>query len=192
MNRLSQLRRDQHDPAGQQVWDTITGDDAGRVGESGALGGPFNAVVHAPDVGRRLISLGVTVLTATSLDRRLTEVAVITVGARWRAEFEWWAHARIARKQGVDPAVVAAIGAGEDPPFEREDERVVYEAAHELASSGRLRQDRYDAVCALLGEAGAVELVALCGYYTLLAFLLNAFAVALPSDVPRQWPADAD
>jgi 4-carboxymuconolactone decarboxylase len=192
VNRLSQLRRDQLDPTGQQVWDTITADDAGRVGESGALGGPFNAFVHAPDVGRRLISLGVTVLTATSLDRRLTEVAVITVGARWRAEFEWWAHARIARKQGVDPAVVTAIGAGEDPPFEREDERVVYEAAHELASSGQLGRDRYDAVCALLGEAGTVEFVALCGYYTLLAFMLNAFAVPLPPGVPHQWPADAD
>jgi len=32
-----------------------------------------------------------------------------------------------------------------------------------------------------------VELVSLCGYYTLVSFLLNAFAVPLPPDATPMW-----
>jgi hypothetical protein len=32
-----------------------------------------------------------------------------------------------------------------------------------------------------------VELVSLCGYYTLISFLLNAFAVPLPPDALPMW-----
>lgn len=157
------------------------------VNEQGGLIGPFNAFVQAPGAGKHLTALGATLRFETSIERRLTEVAIITVGARWKAEFEWWAHARAARKYGVPDAVVDAIGRGEDPAFEAEDERTVYAVARQLAETGRVDQDAYDAVQQLLGDAGVVELVSLCGYYTLVSFLLNAFAVPLPPGVPSAW-----
>ena len=86
------------------------------VGPEGGLIGPFNAFVHAPGVGRRLSSLGQVLRFETSIERRLSEVAIITVGARWKAEFEWWAHARMAREHGVPGQVVDAIGRGEESP----------------------------------------------------------------------------
>ena len=190
VSRLSDLRRDELDPAGQEVWDKIVGSRSEQlVGEKGALVGPFNAFIHAPDVGRRLASLGAVLRFGTSIERRLTEVAIITVGARWKAEFEWWAHARMAREHGVPEAVVAAIGRGDEPVFAERDERTVYRVARELADSGQVSQAGYDAARELLGEAGMVELVALCGYYTLISFLLNAFAVPIPSGVRPMWPA---
>ena len=84
----------------------------------GGLAGPFNAFVTAPDAGQRMSALGATLRFGTSIERRLTEVAIITIGARWQAEFEWWAHARMAREHGVPEAVVAAIGRGEQPSFD--------------------------------------------------------------------------
>ena len=102
--------------------------------------------------------------------------------SRWQAEYEWSAHAPMAREHGVAGAVVGAIGRGEDPPFEADDERAVYAVASQLGHSGRLDQETYDAAHRLLGDAGMVELVSLCGYYTLISFLLNAFAVPLPPD----------
>lgn len=57
--------------------------------------------------------------SGTSIERRLSEIAIITIGARWQAEFEWWAHAPMAREHGVADAVVDAIGRGEDPPTAR-------------------------------------------------------------------------
>jgi len=188
MSRLPDLRRDQLSPDGQAVWDSIVGTrGSALVTEHGGLAGPFNAFVHAPEVGRGLTMLGASLRFETSMERRLTEVAIITVGARWKAEFEWWAHARMARQHGVPDLVVEAIGRGEDPPFIADDERVVYEVARELAQAGQVSHDTYHAASSLLGDTGMVELVSLCGYYTLISFLLNAFAVPLPPGATPMW-----
>ena len=170
------------------MWDDVVGTRGDRVvTEHGGLAGPFNAFVHAPDVGRHLSALGAALRYGTSIERRLTELAIITVGARWKAEFEWWAHARMAAEQGVPAAVIEAIGSGEPPEFERADERTVHAVASQLVSTGQLDAGGYQAARQLLGEAGLVELVALCGYYTLISYLLNGFDVPLPADVPPRW-----
>ena len=88
----------------------------------------------------------------------------------------------MAREHGVADAVVDAIGRGEDPLFEADDEQAVYAMARQLNCSGHLDQETYDVAHRFLGNAGMVELVSLCGYYTLVSFLLNAFAVPLPPD----------
>jgi 4-carboxymuconolactone decarboxylase len=188
VSRLPNLSGDELSPDGRQLRDQIIasrGDSA--LDSSGGLAGPFNAFVHAPEVGRHLSELGAVVRYGTSIERRLAEVAIITVAARWRAEFEWWAHARMARQQGVPAAVVDAIGAGENPPFTGEDERAVYSVATQLSKTGQLDQDTYDAAHRLIGDTGMVELVAVCGYYTTVSYLLNAFAVALPDGVTPMW-----
>ena len=193
MSRLHDLRRDELDAAGQDVWDKVVGTRGqDLVNSSGALVGPFNAFLHAPEIGRRLASLGAAVRFGTSIERRLTEIAIITVGSRWKAEFEWWAHARMATEHGVKKAVVNAIGTGDDPPFTRDDERVVYTVARELTTDGQLSQVSYDRAHDLLGDAGMVELVSLCGYYTLISYLLNAFAVPIPGGAEPMWPAEKE
>jgi 4-carboxymuconolactone decarboxylase len=162
----------------------VVGTRSGQLtNDQGGLVGPFNAFVHAPGVGQHLCALGAKVRYDTSIDRRLSELAIITVGARWKAEFEWWAHARMARRNGVPDAVVDAIERGEEPNFEVDDERVIYAFASQLVHAGQVTQDAYDAARQLLGDPGLVELVSLCGYYTLVSFLLNAFAVPLPDGV---------
>ncbi len=188
MSRLPDLRRDQLTADGQAVWDTIIGTRGSRlVTENGGLAGPFNAFVHAPKVGLEIAELGATLRFGTSLERRLTEIAIITVGAHWQAEFEWWAHARMAREHGVADAVVDAIGQGEDPPFAAEDERIVHAVASQLVSTGRVDDDSYAAANRLLGDAGIVELIALCGYYTLISFVLNGFDVPIPPGITPAW-----
>jgi 4-carboxymuconolactone decarboxylase len=188
MTRIPYVRREELGPDGQQLWDSIvTSRGSSVVTADGGLSGPFNAFVTAPGAGQRLSSLGGTLRFETSIERRLSEVAIITIGARWRAEFEWWAHARMARENGVLDAVVEAIGRGEDPPFEADDERAVYMVARELGQSGRLDEETFGAAQRILGDAGMVELVSLCGYYTLISFVLNAFAVPLPPDAAPMW-----
>jgi 4-carboxymuconolactone decarboxylase len=188
MSRLPQVRYDDLSPEGQQVWDGVVGTRAGDLVDGhGSLIGPFNAFVTAPETGKRLSSLGRQLRFGTSIERRLSEVAIITVGARWKSEFEWYAHSAMAREHGVPDAVVDAIGRGEDPPFTAGDERVVYAAARQLAQDGHLDAAAYAAAQQLLGDAGMVELVSLCGYYSLISFVLNAFDVGLPPGAPTAW-----
>ena len=171
------------------MWDLlVAGRGSQLVTDEGTLAGPFNAWVHAPEAGSRLAELGGHLRFHTSMERRLSEVVIITVGARWKAEFEWWAHSQMAVQQGVPEAAVDAIGRGEVPTFEADDEGVVYRVAQQLADGGRVDDATYASAQTLLGDAGMVELVSLCGYYTLISFLLNAFEVPLPAGEEPQWP----
>lgn len=188
MGRLPGRRRDELAPEGQALYDSIvSGRGAQLIDPAGALAGPFNAFVQAPGVGQRLSQLGQHLRFGTSIERRLSEVAIITTGARWRAEFEWWAHARMAREHGVPDAVVDAIGRGEDPPFTAADERAVYVVASQLTSTGQITDAAYATAHALLGDEGMVELISLCGYYTLISFLLNGLGVPLPAGAAAMW-----
>jgi 4-carboxymuconolactone decarboxylase len=187
-SRLEYLRYDDLDARGREVWDGVAGSRGGElVNDEGGLIGPFNAFVHAPGVGRHLSALGGRLRFKTSIPRRLSELAIITVGAAWKAEFEWWVHARMAREHGVSDVVLDAIGRGDDPPFDADDERAIYTVARQLTGTGQLDQGAYDAAQRLLGDEGMVELVALCGYYTLISYVLNAFAVPLPAGAAPQW-----
>ena len=90
MTRIPYVRREELGPEGQQLWDGIVDSVGGQVVTAdGGLAGPFNAFVTAPGAGRRMSSLGATLRFGTSIERRLSEIAIITVGARWQAEFEW-------------------------------------------------------------------------------------------------------
>jgi 4-carboxymuconolactone decarboxylase len=188
VERLPRLRREDLTGPAVELWEALVGSrGAGTVGPDGALIGPFNAWLNAPEVGLGLSRLGATLRFGTSIDRRLTEVAIITVGARWQAEFEWWAHARMAREQGVADEVIEAIARGQEPVSARPDELVVHSVARQLVTEGRLEPDTFQAAEKLLGGQGMVELVSLCGYYCLVSFILNAFAVPLPEGVTPLW-----
>lgn len=188
VSRLPFPSRDQLGAEGQAVWDSVVASRGSQaVSDQGRMTGPFNAFVQAPDVGRHLEPLGAVVRFGTSVERRLAEIAIMTVAAHWKAEYEWHAHARMARGLGVPEAVIDAIARGDDPPLAGDDERSVYTVARHLTETGRLSQDVYDAAHRLLGDAGVVELISMCGYYTLVSFILNAFAVPLPPGTQPQW-----
>jgi 4-carboxymuconolactone decarboxylase len=123
------------------------------------------------------------------LPRRLIEVAVLTVGAHWQANFEWWAHARLASRFEVADEVIEAIGRGEQPVFPRDDERVVHRFSRQLLDNCRADDEAYAAARELLGDAGVVELVSLIGYYCMIALILNAFRVPIPRGEEPRWPA---
>ena len=191
MSRLSPLTPAEMTPEQHDLYDGITASRAGALDllhEDGSLVGPFNAFVHAPKLGRKLSSLGASLRFMTSIERRLTEVAICTVGAHWQSEFEFWAHAPMAIEHGVSESAVAALRAGETPTFELDDERVVHAVTSQLLLHRRVDDETFAAAEGLLGEAGMVELAALVGYYCLISMTLNLFEVPLPGDETPIWP----
>ncbi len=183
------LQRADLDEVQTEVWDGLTesrGTDLDAP--EGGLIGPFNAFVHAPKIGRRLSSLGGHLRFGLSFERRLGEIAICTVGAHWRANFEFYAHGPMAIEHGVAPEIVDAIRDGRDPAFERDDERTVHAVATQLLETKRVDHDTYAAAVELLGETGMVELVSLVGYYCLISSILNTFEVPLPPGETPIWP----
>lgn len=188
--RLSALRFEQLDDAQREVWAGITSGRRGAASqliEDGSLVGPFNAMLHSPVIGGRVAALGEALRFQCSLDPVLREVAILTVGAHWRSEFEFWAHSRIAIEVGVDAALVEEIAEGRLSDDRPRSHQVVHAVAQSLLTTGRVDDGTYAETVELLGEAGVVELVTLIGHYCLVSFVLNTFEVPLPGGAPGRW-----
>lgn len=188
MSRLTPLLHDRLTPTQRTLLEAITGGkrSAGREREEfldahGAMRGPFNAFLHRPDLGQTLQRLGEQLRFEGRLPGACRELAILVVAARYRACYEWWAHARIARSEGVADAVIDAIAAGAEPELTARDQRCVYAYAMELMSRGRVTEGTHQRAAGALGEAALVELVALLGYYSTISLILNAFEVAIPA-----------
>jgi len=57
---------------------------------------------------------------------------------------------------------------------------VIYDVARALHEAKGLPQPLYDEAMRLLGERGLVEVIGLCGYYTMVSMTLNAYQFPLP------------
>ena len=112
---------------------------------------------------------------------RLSELAIITTGAYWKAGFEWHVHAPIAIAAGLDKAAVEALRSGATPHFEQEDEQAVWRFAHHLLHDHEIPDATYRTVEGLLGAAATVELVGVLGYYGLISMTIKAFGVPVPA-----------
>ncbi len=187
MSRLSYLQPDQLNATQQRIFAAVTkgkratahvSSDLSTTG--GGLRGPFNAFLHAPEVGDPAQSLGEAIRFKTALPGKLREIAILLVAAQWTAQYEWWAHAKLARDEGLPDAIIDAIKAGTPPPLEDDNQATVYEFTRELLGSHHVNDATYKATVAAIGEQQTVELVSLLGYYTLVSMVLNTFEVPLP------------
>ena len=166
-------------PEQRALWDMIAG------GPRGGVRGPYFALLHAPKLCAQVEALARFLRFECSIPQRLRELVILVTGRRWNAEYEWFAHEPFAQKHGVSQAVIDAVREWRTPPFEQEDERAVYALAHELAHTGFVSDANYQAVNALLGDQGTVELVGLIGNYTIVAMMLNTFQIGVPEGEKR-------
>jgi 4-carboxymuconolactone decarboxylase len=190
MSRVDDLDLEKLTPEQRRVHDAIVS------GPRGAVQGPLRVWLQSATLADRAQALGAFCRFGTSLPPRLSELAILVTGAYWRARFEWYAHAPLALKAGLDADAIEAIRTGRTPHWTREDEAAVYAFAHELTSTRRVSDPIYARAQQILGLTALVELVGILGYYTLISMTINAFEVPLPAgardpfgDLPRQPPS---
>jgi 4-carboxymuconolactone decarboxylase len=179
MSRLAPLDLAKLTPEQKKVADAIVS------GPRGGLRGPFEPWLRSPELADRGQRLGEYVRFKCSLAADVKEMAILMVGRHFKAQFEFYAHARIAKEVGLDPAIIEAIRTHRSPPFKREIEFVVYDFVAEYLETHRVSDVNYKRAIATLGEQGTVDLVGACGYYMLVSMTLNVFDMQLPPGEPN-------
>jgi 4-carboxymuconolactone decarboxylase len=174
MPRLPELDPTALDDEGRRVYEAIV------AGPRGVVQGPLRVWLNSPALADRAQALGAFCRYGTSLEPRLSELAILVTGAFWRAGFEWHVHAPIAADAGVSAGVIEEIRRGATPDFVREDEHCVYAFAHELLNTHRVSAETYGDAEKVLGRRGLVELVGILGYYGLISMTICAFEVPVP------------
>jgi 4-carboxymuconolactone decarboxylase len=185
--RLPLQRPDELGPRQLEVYHAITQGPRSRgprlfetTGPDGELLGPFAAMVSHPAVGDPLQRLGAALRYETALPAVAREVVILAVAAHHRSEYEWYAHSAVARHTGLPAEVVEALRSGGEPPGLDVQARRAWQLAQALLWREPVSDELFAAVEAALGSTGLVEVTALVGYYSLLAQLIEVFAIGLP------------
>jgi 4-carboxymuconolactone decarboxylase len=154
--------------------------DAISGGARGGVRGPFLVLMHHPALAQHIQALGEHLRFGTGIPQALVEIAVLVTARRWTCQYEWVAHERIGRKEGVPDHVIAAIAAGRRPEPMTADQALVHDVAQAAHAGGELPDALFAAAEARFGKAGVLDLLALCGYYAMLAMVLNTARPTLP------------
>ncbi|MFT3905450.1 MAG: carboxymuconolactone decarboxylase family protein [Steroidobacteraceae bacterium] len=175
MERLGALPAESLDDAQRRVAATLA------AGPRGALRGPFVPLLRSPELCDRTQHLGEFLRYQCSVPERLRELAIIQTARLWQQTYEWHVHAPLALRAGVASETIAALAAGHRPERLQDDEALIIDFCVELHGHHSVSDGTYARALALLGERGVVDLVGLCGYYALLAMVLNVAQSALPA-----------
>jgi 4-carboxymuconolactone decarboxylase len=159
----------------RRVHDVIAAQRSG-----GKVRGPFAVLLHAPDLCERVAEFVKHVMSETRVAENLKEILILAIARKYTAQYEWFVHEARARRAGVAEAVIEAIRQRNQPDFTDPKEKLVYDMTNEIVDKRQLSDDHYARAVASLGEAAVVELVALIGFYIMVAVLLVSYQVESP------------
>ncbi len=161
--------------------------------DDGVLHGPFNAMVHLPQVGSALSRLGEAIRYETSLDDATRETVILAVAAHHRDEFEWYAHRAIASGLDRPDALLDAIAerSADDTHFDDDGEAAAYALAVATVAADGVPSATWDQAVATLGMDAAVEITATVGYYSMLSLMMRAHQVPLPDGASPTFSGEA-
>ena len=150
------------------------------AGKRGTVVPPLRAWIHAPEMARHASRLGAFLRYDTTLGPRLSELAILVTARHWSAQFEWYAHKKMALDGGLDPKIIDAIRDRRTPSISDAKQQVIYDVARLLHEARGLPKPLYDAAMQTIGERGLAEVIGLCGYYTMVSMTLNTYEFPLP------------
>ena len=135
--------------------------------------GPFALLLHSPALLGPARAMGDHLRYHAAIGPVLSELVILLTAREWSQNFEWAVHAPIAQAAGIADAVIDAIANGDLPPGMSDDEAIVYDFSTELLKMRQVSDPTFARAVERFGQAGVTDLVALHGYYGLLAMLLN-------------------
>ena len=134
---------------------------------------PFVPMLRSPELCTHAQRMGEYLRYRSAIGLRLSELAILLTARHWNQQVEWSIHAPIALREGVNPAVVDAISERREPPYEREDERLVHAVVRQSLEDRKVAVATWRDAVQAFGEQGVIDLLGIAGYYTLLSFVMN-------------------
>ena len=156
--------------------------DAIINGPRGHVVGPLRIWLNNPGLARSAQTVGAYARYGTSLPQALSELAILTTGRVWSSEFEWEHHAPLAIEGGIEPKHVDTISLGKRPLFEKPEQQAVFDFAAEANILKNVSDITYKKLVDILSESAAIDIVGICGYYSLISMTLNVFKVPRDTD----------
>ena len=181
MARLPNVTREQLNPEDQRYFDEI-------VQSRGGMRGPYGILLHSPKLAARVAATGEYVRFEADIPHALREVAILATAWEIKSQYEFSAHARLAREAKVSEDTISAIAQGTAPQGLSGDEETVVRYTQELLRNHKTSDATLNAVKDRFGIRGTVDLTGIIGHYLLVGLFLAAFEVELPTGVTPALP----
>ena len=154
--------------------------DESIAGKRGAPPPPMMAWLNSPEMVRHATRLGAFLRFDTLFPAKLSEIAILVTARHWTSHYEWYAHKRLAIKSGMDPSIIEAIRDRRTPSFDDPKAQMIYDVSKSLHEGHGVSKALYEEAVKVLTVRGLVEIIGLCGYYTMVSMTLNTFEFDLP------------
>ena len=180
MPRMPEVDREAVPEELREAFDALVADSGGSVPT-----GPGAVAALSPEMALRRRPLSNYVRWELTLPQSAQELAILATARAMDCAYVWNAHAELARRAGVSPALVDAVRDRAPLPAMSAEEDAVLAFVTEMLTDRRVSDRAYQAALAQFGLRQTVDLIALVGQYVTNACFLNAFEVPLPdSDEP--------
>ncbi len=181
MPRISPATREQLAPEEQQYYDAI-------VGSRGSIRGPYGVLLNSPKLAARVADTGSFVRFEFDVPEALKETVIIAAAKEMESQYEFSAHAKLARDAGVSEATIQAIASGSAPAGLSGDEVLLVGFVHELLRNHKVSDTTFDAMTARFGKLDVLHFTVLVGHYLLVAQVLTAFDIELGPGMAKEIP----
>ncbi len=149
--------------------------------------GPIAIMINVPELTKRGEHLRAYVRgEESSLPANVRELAMILTAREMDCQFIWNAHSAFARQAGLSDDLVDSLRDKKDLTNLSDEESAVVNYGREFFRTHKVSQPTFDNALYQFGVRGLVELTNLMGYYSSLAFNINAFDVGLPADITEK------
>ncbi|HAB47357.1 MAG: carboxymuconolactone decarboxylase family protein [Betaproteobacteria bacterium] len=147
---------------------------------SAGLAGPYNALLRSPKMAKPCLELLDYLRFHASISKRMTEFAILIQARVGNAPFEWWAHERIGRREGLDDRIIRPLWEAYRPQDLDREESLVFEVCARLSIEQRIPDALWHQALEHFGETALIDLVSVSGVYSMVSMLLNAVEVSVP------------
>ncbi len=174
----------------QEKWTDAQREFAAEItaGPRGQLRGPFVPLLYSPGLASRVQQVGEYLRFNNRLPEPLVELAILVMARRYNCVNIWQSHRILARKCGLSPHIIAAVAETRYPDNLTDEESAVYDFATELGQTISVSDATFDRLVTMWDRSTAIDLIGVCGYYVMLAMVLNTAKIPLPDGEPPFQP----
>ncbi len=166
------------------IYDRMAAERSHAEGKA-SLGQVYVRMFNNPGVAERVGDLGAHLRFHGVLPDAARELIILRFAVREGFGYEWSHHQRAEQQAGLSQEVVAAVTEGAIPGSLEPVDQAVLQAVDAVTAKESIPEDVQEVIVQAYGNAGAVELVALCGLYMIMGYTTVAFDIPLEPGFPR-------
>ncbi len=171
MKRVPDINRQQLSAAEKQIWDVI---DKTR----GGVWGPYAVLMSVPALAEKVAAVGEQLRFHGTLPDYERELVTLTTAKEAGSLFEWSIHRPLAEKAGVAKDIIDILECGGSLDHLNRRDKLIIDIVRSLFRTRKLSDKMFAQAVDEFGQNGLVELIAIVGFYEMLALILLAFEVS--------------